>query len=86
MLTEKQRTEKYRHLTIEEKERLFKWFKSQERWHKSRPKTAWHIRQSRWYKKKAQWLFTYDEIVSRTLRKYSRLLAENLRILSRLTK
>lgn len=70
--------DKYKNRSLKDKERLFKWFKSQQRWHEEQPQSAWHKSQARWHKKNAGWLFTFSEILSLTLRGHSSAAANNV--------
>jgi hypothetical protein len=69
---------KYRHLTSEQKEVLWVWFKSQQEWHERQPISDWHKRQAVWFKNNAKWLFTLTELVTRTIKKHMPALIRNI--------
>ena len=64
-------------LTFQEKEKLFNWLKSQKIWH-SKKQGKWHQSQTRYYAKKARFVFTFIEIVQRTIQKARPHILENI--------
>lgn len=69
---------KYLHLPFEKREELYKWFKSQQRWHSKQDKSLWHKNQANWYKIRSGWLFNSSELVLRTIKNNSHLFADNI--------
>jgi hypothetical protein len=61
--------DRYKNLSLAEKEKAYKWLKSQQLWHERRTQNAWHKSQSRWYRKQSMAVFNFSEIVSRTIMK-----------------
>ncbi len=70
--------DKYKHLSLEEKNRLYKWFKSQENWHKKQGASKWNTNQCNWYRNNSRWLFTFSEMVTNTFKKHSKQIANNI--------
>ena len=64
-------------LTYQEKEKLFNWLSSQKIWH-SKKQGKWHKSQTRYYAKKARFVFTYSEIVQRSIQKAAPKILENI--------
>lgn len=53
-------------MELAEKEKRFNWLKSQQKWHEQRG-GKWHKSQARFYGKAAGGVFSFAEIVTRTL-------------------
>lgn len=66
---------------LEEKERRYKWMKSQYRWHFRRisgEDGGWHKQQARFYRRSAAKIFTFSEMISRTLRRHTSEIMRNV--------
>jgi len=64
-------------MTLEEKELRWEWLTSQARWHAKRP-GKWHLSQWRWYRRQSERVFTYSDIVARTIRRHAPQMAANI--------
>ena len=64
-------------MTLEEKERRYKWLRSQQRFHAKRS-GRWHLNQMRWYRRQANMVFTLTDIIARTIRERTPQLMVNI--------
>jgi hypothetical protein len=64
-------------MTLAEKEARWEWFTSQARWHEKRP-GKWHLSQGRWYRRQSRSVFTFSDIVARTIRHHAPQVAANI--------
>ena len=67
----------YQGLSLEQKNSVYDWLKSQEKWHAGKD-DKWNKSQCRYYRRKKQQVFTFSDIVARSINKNKNEIARSI--------